>query len=133
MTYEINRANMKVLAIIFNIVLFLFTFFVLVTDGLPVQVRYMFATMWVVLTPVITIMVIYLSRSKYSGIYFKANKLKILAVLFNFALIVYAAWGIFQTHPAEAGYIPYLVLVSLTPIFNLITIFFFISTNQKTV
>jgi hypothetical protein len=126
-------ANMKVLVIIFNIVLFLFTFFVLVTDGLPVQVRYMFATMWVVLTPVITIMVIYLSRSKYSGIYFKTNSLKVLAVVFNIALIVYAAWGIFQTHPAEVGYIPYLVLVSLTPILNLITIFFFISPNQKTV
>ena len=124
---------MKVLAIIFNIVLFLFTFFVLVTDGLPVQVRYMFATMWVVLTPVITIMVIYLSRSKYSGIYFKTNSLKVLAVVFNIALIVYAAWGIFKTHPAEVGYIPYLVLVSLTPILNLITIFFFISPNQKTV
>ena len=49
---------MKILAIICNIILFLFTCFVLVTDGPPIETIYIVFTLWTFLTLILNTVMI---------------------------------------------------------------------------
>jgi hypothetical protein len=144
------RSDMKILAVIFNIIFFLFTLFVLATDGFPKQVGYLLVTLFVLLTPILSLIVILHigenhSRmglptednslkeiSKIDNKYNRTTILRIIAILLNILLLGYVCWAIFQPHPAEEGYIPYVILVLLTPILNLLVFYLLFYRNQKT-
>ena len=136
---------MKFLAGLLNTCLFLFTLIVIATDGLPKQIGYLLLTLLVVVTPILSLVIIFLKRvsdapssitnetnplTKLDKIAGSRNRKKVvnaLAVLLNLALLVYVCWALFQPHPAEEGYIPYVILVMLTPIVNL---FIFLRTGS---
>lgn len=123
---------MKILVVIFNIILFLFTLFVLATDGFPKQVGYILATLLVLLTPILSLAVIFLNRAGNGGVSSITNILKIAAIICNIALIGYTCWAMMLPHPEEGGYIPFIIISLLTPILNLVMFLFFVAPNQKT-
>jgi hypothetical protein len=57
-TISSRRTIMKIVAIIFNIVLFVFTCFVLVTEGPPKGASYIVFTLWSLLTLILSSVVI---------------------------------------------------------------------------
>ena len=108
---------MKTLAIICNIVLLGFTCFVLATDGLPKEATYIVFTIWMFLTLILSAAVI--SRGGASHV------MRIAAIVSNVVLLGFICWSLVDQypHPKEAGFIPYVILLLLTPILNLVVPF----------
>jgi hypothetical protein len=105
---------MKVLTLVLNIILFVFTCFVLVTDGLSKEALYIVFTLWAILTPIFSVVVI--SRSDTS------KNMRIGAIIFNIISIGFICWALVDQypHPEEAGFIEYVVLMMLTPIISIV-------------
>ena len=96
---------MKIIAIIFNIVLFGFTCLVLVTDGLPQETTYVAFTLLTLLVPILNLMV--LLRFSMSMI------MKIVATILNIALLGVTCWAIVSQypHPEEEGVVAFTVVL----------------------
>jgi len=134
---------MKILAIVCNIVLFLFTCFVLVTDGPPEKASYVVFAIWSLLTMIFSAIVIYgigagkgwlgLSRErkaqeekgKIDNLSSKGTIMKIVAIICNVVFFGFVCWALVDQypHPKEDGFIAFAVLMVLTPIINVLTLF----------
>jgi hypothetical protein len=109
---------MKTSAIICNIILFLFTCFVILTDGISGEAEYIILTILLLLVPVLNTIFFFRSQDKRPN-------LKILAVIGNVVLIGFACQALIEqhSHPRETGFLLYAILVVLTPILSLAAIF----------
>ncbi len=108
------RSIMKIITLIFNIVLFVFTCFVLVTDGLPKETSYIIFTLWTFLILILNVVVI--SRNETS------KNILLAAIIGNIILVGLVCWAIADQypHPMEPGVVEFGVLMVLTPILSLI-------------
>ena len=133
---------MKIATIICNVVLFLFTCFVLITDGMPGEASYIVFTLLLLLVLILNIVLITGNRINHNVLIFnKGNKepevqgkvdappsiylfKKIIGVIFNIVLIGFICRAVIDQypHPRESGFLIYLILVVFTPILSLITI-----------
>ncbi len=134
---------MKIAAIICNIVLFLFTCFVCVTDGFPRDAVYVVFTLWHLFTLVFSAVVIFRigtsegwrglrmnrkvleEQRKTDGPSSASRNLRIAAIVCNTVFIGFVCWALADqpNHPKEPGFIEYVVLMLLTPILNLVVLF----------
>ncbi len=107
---------MKTTALIADVVLFLFTFFVLLTDGFPKETAYIIFTVWILLTLILSS---YIFSRNLSSIY---PIFKTAAVIFNIVFIAFVFWSLADQypHPEEPGFIPFIVLMIATPVLNLL-------------
>lgn len=107
---------MRILAIICNIVLFLFIGLVLATDGLPTETAYMVFTVWSFLTLILSAAV--LSRRAPSLV------TKIAATVFNVVMLGHAGWALMDQypHPREEGFVPFVILLLVTPVLNIVAL-----------
>ena len=110
---------MKIAAIICNIVLFVFTCFVLMTDGVSSEAAYIVFTLLLLLVPILSLVVI--SRSRKNAV------MNIVAIICNIILLGFTCWAFVDqySHPRESGFVAYAVFVVLTPILNLAAIFLY--------
>ncbi len=104
---------MKIVAVICNIVLFLFTCVVLVVDGPATEAAYVVFTLWLLLTLIFSAVVI--SRRTASPV------LTIAAIVCNVVLLGFTCWAFVDQypHPDEEGFVAFTVLIFLTPILSL--------------
>ncbi len=133
---------MKIVTLICNIALLGFTCLLFLFEGISKEAAYIVFTLLLLLVPILNIMLIFgnpvnfgywTSKMKnrtteeqrkvdeQSSIY---PVMKIVVLILNIALLGFASWSIVSNypHPAEAGVLPYALLVVLTPILSLIAI-----------
>ena len=133
---------MKILAIICNIILFLFTCLVLVTDGPPTETIYIVFTLWTFLTLILNTVVIsriwvgydWLGLNKKEKVLKEQKKtnefsyvgtsLRIVAIFSNIIFLGIHSWAFVDQypHPEENGFIAFVVLIVLTPILSLVVL-----------
>lgn len=115
---------MKIVAVICNIVLFLFTCLVLLTDGLPKEAGYIIATLLVLLTPPFTLAVFFRSGVSDGRPGLQMDT-RTVAIICNIALLGFICWSLLgqPPHPQEEGFVAYVVLSALTPILSLVVFF----------
>jgi ABC-type sugar transport system permease subunit len=101
---------MKIVAIIFNIVLFGFTCLVLVTDGPPQEAVYVFLSLLSLAVPLFSVLVLWR--------FLKSTAMKIVAGICNIVLLGFHCWAFLSQypHPKEEGFVAFAVLMFLTPI-----------------
>ncbi len=107
-------------ALIANIILFFFTCFVLLTDGFPGEAAYIFFTVWILLTLILSSYVMSRDLSSLSAV------LKLVAIISNIVFLAFVFWALADqpAHPEEYGFITFVVLMVLTPVLNLIVLFY---------
>jgi len=134
---------MKTLAVILNVILVLFTFMVIMTEGVSPDIAYNIFGILLFLVPLVNVILI--SRLGF----FKAAKrarvsqdmadvpakspdsaamhgtVRNLAILLNMILLGFGIWAIIQAypHPQEDGVLEYTILVLAAPIVSLIVYF----------
>jgi hypothetical protein len=114
---------MKIVALLWNIGLFLFTGFVLLTDGPPKGVAYIVFTVWLLLTLIFSAVVI--SRSGASdGRSSMGTAINIAAIICNIVFFGFVWWALVDQypHPQEPGFIEFVVLMVLIPILNVVVL-----------
>ena len=134
---------MRIVALFCNIGLFLFTCFVLLTDGPPKETVYIILTMWALLTLILSAVVIIRvgASDGWLGLHLKRKALEdknsidgrsslgtvmnIAAIICNLVLFGLVCWSLVDQypHPREAGFIEFATLMVLTPILNLVVLF----------
>lgn len=109
---------MKTLAFLCNVILLLFTSFVLLTDGFPVNSVYIIFTICVFFTIFLNIIIIYRMIFKSFLI---SKKIRTACIICNAIFFFFVIWAAVDQypHPAEAGFLPFLFLMTLTPILSL--------------
>jgi len=135
---------MKSIALICNVILFLFTCLVCVTDGLPTAAAYIVFTLWELSTLILSTVVISRigaregwlglrtkrkaleERKKMDGPSSMSPALRIAAIVCNIVLIGFVCWTMADQypHPKEPGFIEYVVLMVLTPILSMVVILY---------
>ena len=133
---------MKISAIICNIILFLFTSLVLVTDGPPTETIYIVFTLWTFLTLILNTVVIsrigvgdgWLGLNKKEKVLeeqkktdepsYKVTFLRIVAIICNIVFLGFHCWAFVDQypHPEEDGFIAFVVLMVLTSILSLVVL-----------
>ena len=134
---------MNFVAVVCNALLFVFTCFVLLTDGFPGQASYIFLTLWALLTLILSAVVIsrigardgWLDprlrnkavREEQKGASQRpvSRGMQIVSIVANVVLLGFVCWAFVDTypHPREEGFIAYVVLMVLTPILSLVALF----------
>jgi hypothetical protein len=111
---------MKTLAIIGNVVAFVFTAWVTVTDGFPDRAIYIIFLLGHLVVPAFTVFV--LSRERADG--GAITELERPAALANLALLAAIAWALVEQypHPREEGFVWYVSVVILVPILNIVVL-----------
>ena len=108
-------------AVVCNVVLFLFTCFVLWTEGPSKGGGYIVLTVLLLLIPILSSAVILRigASDRWLGSHGKT-----VAAIGNIALLGFVIWAIASAypHPEEPGVIPFIVICVLTPILNLLVI-----------
>ena len=112
---------MKIIAIIGNVFLFLFTCFILVTDGFPKKAIYIVFTVWSLLTMILSTVVISRIRNNPTSI---SAVLKIMTIICNIVFLICVCWAIIDQypHPEEEGVVFYTVLMVIIPILNFVVL-----------
>lgn len=137
---------MKLITVFLNIVMFIFTSFVILTDGIPKEVNYIILTLLLLFVPIFNLIVILRNREDYGWLDFhmkmevlkekpkhdellsKIRILKIVAIICNIVLLGFACYAFvnqYSQHPKESGFILYAVIVLLAPILNLVKFAFY--------
>ena len=137
---------MKLLTVVFNIVLVVFTCLVLITDGLSKEVGYILLTLLLLFVPIFNLIIIFSSRANNDWLNFHLKRkaaegriktddtsirrpvLKIIAIICNIVLLgffCYVFVNQYSQHPKESGLILYAVIVFLTPILSLVKFAFY--------
>lgn len=131
---------MKIVAIVCNVILSLFTCLVLATDGIPKDFIYIIFSLLLVLVPILSAVVISRSKAdnKWPGLQEKMEALdeqgetnaktaghsvmRIVAMTANLVVLGSACLAIVDQypHPEEEGVLVYGALVVLTPILSLV-------------
>jgi signal transduction histidine kinase len=135
---------MKLLTVVFNIVLVVFTCLVLITDGLSKEVGYILLTLLLLFVPIFNLIIIFSSRANNDWLDFHLKRkaaegriktddtsirrpvLKIIAIICNIVLLGFSVWAFASQypHPKESGFILFAVIVFLTPVLSLVTLAF---------
>ena len=135
---------MKLLTVVFNIVLVVFTCLVLITDGLSKEVGYILLTLLLLFVPIFNLIIIFSSRANNDWLDFHLKRkaaegriktddtsirrpvLKIIAIICNIVLLGFSVWAFASQypHPKESGFILFAVILFLTPVLSLITLAF---------
>ena len=107
---------MNIVAAVLNVVWFLFTCMVLVTDGFPTEALYVFFTLLHLVTPPLTVVVLFRARA--------GTVIRTVAVICNLALLGFLCWALLRQppHPAEEGLTAYVVISALTLILSVLAI-----------
>ena len=112
---------MTIVAVVCNVVLFLFTCFVLWTEGSSKGGGYIVLTVLLLLIPILSSAVILRigASDRWLGSHGKT-----VAAIGNIALLGFVIWAVASTypHPEEPGVIPFTVICVLTPILNLLVV-----------
>jgi hypothetical protein len=113
---------MKTIAVFCNIVLFLFTCFVLLTDGLPTQIIYTIFTIWALFTMIFSAVVIAQTGTVSPS---RIKTIEIFAIICNIIFLIFVIWAFIDQypHPAETGFIEFSILMILTPLISLTALF----------
>ena len=122
---------MRVVAVVSNIVLFAFTCFVLLTDGVSREVPYLILTVLLLFVPIVSSVVLLRRRAKGDGQDAhderpsSSTHIARVAILFNVLLFGFSCWAIVAQypHPKEDGVIAYALIVVLAPILNVVVFF----------
>lgn len=111
---------MKTAALIGDVILFLFTFFVLLTDGFPKETIYINFTVWILLTLILSSYIFPRNLSSVSAIF------KTVAVIFNIVFLAFVFWSLADQypHPEEPGFLPFVVLMIAAPVLNLLVLLY---------
>jgi len=135
---------MKLLTVVFNIVLVVFTCLVLITDGLSKEVGYILLTLLLLFVPIFNLIIIFSSRANNDWLDFHLKRkaaegriktddtsirrpvLKIIAIICNIVLLGFSVWAFASQypHPKESGFILFAVIVFITPVLSLVTLAF---------
>jgi len=135
---------MKLLTVVFNIVLVVFTCLVLITDGLSKEVGYILLTLLLLFVPIFNLIIIFSSRANNDWLDFHLKRkaaegriktddtsirrpvLKITAIICNIVLLGFSVWAFASQypHPKESGFILFAVIVFITPVLSLVTLAF---------
>ena len=135
---------MKLLTVVFNIVLVVFTCLVLITDGLSKEVGYILLTLLLLFVPIFNLIIIFNSRANNDWLDFHLKRkaaegriktddtsirrpvLKIIAIICNIVLLGFSVWAFASQypHPKESGFILFAVIVFITPVLSLVTLAF---------
>jgi hypothetical protein len=110
-TVSMRKPIMKILAVVCNILFWLFFCVVMVTDGPPRGTDILFSIL-PFLMPILNVVV--LRNLSSSG-----RTLKLVALVCNILWLGFACWTTLErlpSHPMEEGLIEYVVLMALTPI-----------------
>lgn len=118
---------MRTLTVVCNVASFLFTLFVLATDGAPKHPAYIIFTLLLVLIPVFTVLALVRSRAEQpetrvpsSG----TSSMARAAAICNVVLLGVICWILMtQSHPAEPGFIEYATLIVFTPVLSAVVLF----------
>jgi len=118
---------MKIVAVIGNILLLAFTCMVLITDGPPQGGAYVAFALWSLLTLVVSSAVIGAQASgegKPKPRPLAVPAMRAAAVLCNIVFFGFVAWALVDQypHPREVGFLPYVLLLVLVPILNLVVL-----------
>ncbi len=133
---------MKTVAAICNVVWFGFTCLVLVTDGFPKEAGYIFISLLHLLTPLLTLVVLFRSGASdgWLGLRTKRKALeeerkidnpssmstimKIVAIICNLALLGFLCWSLLYqpAHPEEEGLVAFVLVSVVTPIVSVLAI-----------
>jgi hypothetical protein len=108
---------MTIVAVVCNVVLFLFTSFVLWTDGPPKGGGYTVLTVLLLLIPILSSAAILRPAAGP-----RANS---AVAVGNVALLGFVIWAFvsaYPHHPEEAGVLPFALMGALTPILNLLVV-----------
>ncbi len=108
---------MKTAAIICNVVMLAFTALVMLTDGPATEPAYVIFGLLLFAVPLLSVAVLLLRRATGPG-------LRVAAVAANAVLLGFICWALVDQypHPSEEGYIPYVVLVTVTPILSIVAL-----------
>jgi hypothetical protein len=115
---------MKTLAILCNIASVLFTCFVLATDGPPTKAVYIILTVLMLLIPIFTVSA--LARSGGGGVpSSRGRAIARAAAICNVVLLgCFCVALIAQLpHPADPGFVEYVVLMMVTPLLSAVVLF----------
>ena len=127
---------MRIVAVICNVVLFVFTCFVILTDGLPREAVYLIFTFLLLLVPILSSVVLSRARITSEGNDRREGRSSVCAVancgaiLCNLVLIGFSCWAIVAAypHPKEEGAFAaatlaiYTVLVMFAPIVTVLAL-----------
>jgi uncharacterized membrane protein len=133
---------LKIVAAICNVVWFAFTCLVLVTDGLPKEAGYILLSLLHLLTPLLTLVVLFRSGTSdgWLGLLLKrkaieeqvkvdspssmSTAMSIVAIVWNIALLGFLCWALVSQppHPEEEGFVAFVVISVLTPILSVVAI-----------
>jgi hypothetical protein len=116
---------MKIMAIICNIVSFVFTCFVLLTDGIAKEAAYIIFIFLLLLVPIISLLVISpIGGSLSLRLSSTSSAIRIVTIICNIVLFGFICWAFMDQypHPKEEGFVAYAILTVLTPILNLVVL-----------
>jgi len=133
---------MRGLTVFCNVVLLLFSLFVLATDGLPEQAAYVALTLLLLLVPTFTVFALVRRGAGGSGpllpgagetrqsqpatdaVLSGTAVLARAAVVANLVLLAAVCWALVDQypHPEEEGFVAYAVLTVLTPVLSAIVV-----------
>jgi len=133
---------MKLAAAVFNIVLFVFTCFILLSEGISEKLIYIVYSLLLLLIPVLNLVMIVRSRAYNDWLAFHLKRktsgekrktddlssinpvLKIIVLICNIVLLGFSCWAFVNQypHPKEEGIILYTVILFLTPILSSVAI-----------
>jgi hypothetical protein len=122
---------MRIVAIVCNIVLFVITSMIVLTEGIPGRAPYLILTLLPMLVPLLSLIVLLRggmtlqerkTRDDPSSMSALVDR---VAVLCNFVLVGFTCWAAVAQYPyAEGnGVIPFALLMVLTPILTLVVLF----------
>ncbi len=108
---------MKTAAIICNVVMLAFTALVMLIDGPATEAVYVIFGLLLFAVPLLSVAVLLLRRATGAGP-------RVAAVAANAVLLGFICWALVDQypHPAEEGYIPYVVVVTVTPILSIVAL-----------
>ena len=111
---------MKPLALVCNVVSFLFTLLVIAGDGPATKTVYIVLMLLLLLIPILTL----LALGRPQTFRARATAVLRLAALGNLVLLGFVCWALVDQHPHpnEPGFLPYAALMILTPILSAIVL-----------
>ena len=134
---------MKTLAVLCNILLIVFTCFVLATDGGPKQPAYVLFSFLLIGIPAFTVFTLARGRKREAaagapvaegsagtpqqkGPAARLTTMEQAAGVCNIVLLGFICWALYDQypHPAEAGFLPYVALTLLAPVLGIVTLYF---------
>jgi hypothetical protein len=117
---------MKTIAVVCNIISFVFTCFVLMTDGISGDATYKIFTFFLLFVPILNLLLISDIGSKLGLQLSITNRVnRIMTIICNIVLLglIFCAFIDQYPHPKESGVIAFTVLIMLNPIINLVVLF----------